>query len=122
MKAYKFLTGGATGRFSDFRWPVPTDDGLGDWVEAGEALEDCRTGVHACTPRQLLDWIDDELWEIELDGEIVEGDAMIVAQRGRLLGRIDAWNDRCEPFVWTKTADEILKKARPRKKTSDTRH
>ena len=35
---------------------------------------------------------------------------------------IDGWNQRCEPFVWTKTADEILKKARPRKKTSNTRH
>ncbi len=35
---------------------------------------------------------------------------------------IDGWNDRCEPFVWTKTADEILNRARPRKKTSDTQH
>ncbi len=35
---------------------------------------------------------------------------------------VDGWNDRCEPFVWTKTADEILKKARPRPKTSNTRH
>jgi transposase len=24
---------------------------------------------------------------------------------------IDAWNERCQPFVWTKTADEILAKA-----------
>jgi transposase len=24
---------------------------------------------------------------------------------------IDSWNDRCEPFVWTKTADDILAKA-----------
>jgi len=35
---------------------------------------------------------------------------------------IDGWNDRCEPFVWTKTADEILAKAKPRQKTSNTRH
>jgi hypothetical protein len=21
---------------------------------------------------------------------------------------IDGWNDRCQPFVWTKTADQIL--------------
>ncbi|HEU4514573.1 MAG TPA: IS630 family transposase, partial [Nocardioidaceae bacterium] len=35
---------------------------------------------------------------------------------------IDGWNDRCEPFVWTKTADEIVSRAVPRKKTSDTRH
>ena len=34
---------------------------------------------------------------------------------------IDGWNDRCHPFVWTKTSDEILKKANP-KKTSNTRH
>jgi transposase len=34
---------------------------------------------------------------------------------------IDAWNDRCQPFVWTKTADEILTKAN-RKVTSNTRH
>jgi transposase len=34
---------------------------------------------------------------------------------------IDAWNERCEPFVWTKGAEEILTKAN-RKKTSNTRH
>jgi transposase len=35
---------------------------------------------------------------------------------------IDGWNDRCHPFVWTKTADEILKKATPSKTTSITGH
>ncbi len=37
---------------------------------------------------------------------------------------IDGWNDRAHPFVWTKTAEEILKKAdrRNRKTTSATRH
>jgi transposase len=35
---------------------------------------------------------------------------------------IEGWNDRCEPFVWTKTADEILTHARPGLRTSFTRH
>jgi transposase len=35
---------------------------------------------------------------------------------------IDGWNDRCEPFVWTKTADELLDHARPGQRTSFTRH
>jgi transposase len=35
---------------------------------------------------------------------------------------IDGWNDRAHPFTWTKTADQILAKAKPRKKTSNTRH
>jgi transposase len=34
---------------------------------------------------------------------------------------IDAYNQRCEPFRWTKTADQILTKANPQT-TSDTRH
>ena len=34
---------------------------------------------------------------------------------------IDSWNDRCHPFTWTKTADQILKKAN-RKNTSNAGH
>ena len=34
---------------------------------------------------------------------------------------IDGWNERCEPFTWTKEPDTILAKAQ-RQKTSDTRH
>lgn len=35
---------------------------------------------------------------------------------------IDAWNERCEPFIWTKTADEILTKATAGQRSSFTRH
>ncbi len=35
---------------------------------------------------------------------------------------IDSWNDRCHPFTWTKTADEILPHCRLRKGTSFIRH
>jgi transposase len=35
---------------------------------------------------------------------------------------IDGWNDRCHPFTWTKTADELLPHCRPGKRTSFTRH
>jgi transposase len=34
---------------------------------------------------------------------------------------IDGWNERCHPFIWTKTADEILPHA-TRKRDSDARH
>lgn len=34
---------------------------------------------------------------------------------------IDAYNERCKPFTWTKTAEQILAKAQ-RQTTSDTRH
>ncbi len=35
---------------------------------------------------------------------------------------IDAWNERCQPFTWTKTPDEILNKATGGQRSSFTRH
>ncbi len=39
----------------------------------------------------------------------------------KIRGFIDGWNDRAHPFVWTKTADQILAKAN-RPTTSNPRH
>ncbi len=35
---------------------------------------------------------------------------------------IDGWNDRCHPFTWTKTADDIITKATSGQRSSFTRH
>jgi hypothetical protein len=84
--AYKVLGHDRVAPFTRFQWPAA------EWVEA-EVVEACRCGVHACRPRQLPYWLGRELWEIELDGEIVEHDRKVIARRGRLLRRIPDWND-----------------------------
>jgi hypothetical protein len=84
--AYKFLDEGGVAPFSGFRWP------LGDWVEA-RGVDPCRVGVHACRVRDLPIWLGRQLWEIELDGELVEREWQVVAQRGRLIRRLEKWND-----------------------------
>jgi hypothetical protein len=35
---------------------------------------------------------------------------------------IDGWNERCEPFTWTKTADQILPHATSGQRSSIARH
>jgi hypothetical protein len=35
---------------------------------------------------------------------------------------IDAWNERCEPFIWTKTADQIIPRAAKGQATPIARH
>ena len=42
----------------------------------------------------------------------------LIAAIGRF---IDGWNERCHPFVWTKTADELLDHCHPGQRTSFTR-
>ena len=102
MIAWKFLGQGATGPFSGFAWPRP-DGGPGAWVEA--AVEPCRSGIHACRRDDLPLWLGRELYEVELDGEIVAEPAKVVASRARLLRRVDAWDDRLRDAYTRMCAD-----------------
>jgi hypothetical protein len=88
--AYKCLRAGGTSVFTAFRWPLPSA-GPGPWVEA--EIEPCRSGIHACRLEDLPYWVGPELYEIELDGQIVAEPTKVVAPRGRLVRRIDAWED-----------------------------
>jgi hypothetical protein len=52
----------------------------------------CSSGVHACPVETLPTWVNDELWQIELDGEVVQFESVLVARRGRLVERVPDWN------------------------------
>ena len=99
MTAYKFFRHGAVGLLSGFRWPVR------EWVEVTGPLVESVNGVHACRLRDLPTWIDDELWTVELAGETLELEAMLVARRGRLTARVASWTpevalELAETCVW----------------------
>jgi hypothetical protein len=86
MQAYKFLNRDGTSFLSGFRWPV------GAWVEADGPLGYCDNGIHACRLDDLPHWLGKELWLIELEGETLAAADSLVARRGRLLARVDAWS------------------------------
>jgi hypothetical protein len=118
--AYKFLGRGAIGLYSGFRWPVPHGGEPGGWVEAeAEApLAVGERGVHACAPHELVHWIDDELWLVELADPVAERHAVLLSRRGRLLRRIDEWTEAAadafaESCVWSvrDAALEALRRA-----------
>jgi hypothetical protein len=93
--AYKFLCSGGVGPFSRYAWPLPREERVGAWVIGGARTELCQSGVHACRVRDLPWWLQDELWEAELDGEISTGRHKVMAPRARLLGRVEAWDAAC---------------------------
>jgi hypothetical protein len=88
MIAYKFLSSDRVGLFSGVRWPEP-----GTWLLADAEVERCASGIHALHLEGLLGWIDDELWICELDGIVEDDGHELVAERGRLLERVAAWNE-----------------------------
>ena len=69
MQAYKFMRERRVSPFSLTRCEV------GEWVEGGpDAPAPCRRGVHACRPGDLPYWLNRDLWEVELEGELAETD------------------------------------------------
>lgn len=100
VTAYKFLRKGSIGPFTGFQWQP------GQWVEAAAAP--CESGVHACRVEDLPFWCNDELWEVELDGNVVGAGQKIVGPRGRLVRRVEAWTkDAAQGF-----GDEAAARAR----------
>jgi hypothetical protein len=85
--AYKFLAAGARGPLTRVVWPA-----IGGWLVTDEPIAVGLRGVHACLGEQLAHWIHDELWQVELAGALIDGPDCVVAERARLVRRIDGWN------------------------------
>ena len=100
MEALKFLRPGRMAPFTGVTWPPP-----GQWLASAAPAELCRAGVHALLADGLATWTAEELWRVELDGARELAPAILVASRGRLLGRVEAWKDH--------TAREFARPAPP---------
>ena len=85
MIAYKYLCEGRIGPFSGVLWPA------GEWLHAADDRT-CAGRVHACRLEDLPEWMDAELWRVELDGNVAVDCGKLVADRGRLVERIERWD------------------------------
>ncbi len=113
MIAYKFLRTDGTSVFTGFSWPLP-DGGPGAWVDAH--VEPCRSGLHACRPEHLPLWAGQSLYEVELDGDVVDDRTKVIASRGRLTRPIEAWDEGLRDRYTRMCADrahEIARAASP---------
>jgi hypothetical protein len=86
VRAYAFLDPAATDYVSGVRWPVPDERGPGPWLEAGAGAP-----LRGYSADQLLWWLDQQLWQVELAGEVRETDRSLLGARGRLLALVRAW-------------------------------
>jgi hypothetical protein len=90
---FKFLSPGAVGPVSGFRWPIPENGRPGAWIETRGPLEPCRSGAHVCRADDLPYWLAEELWEAETDGDHLEGIDCQVFRRARLVREVTAWRE-----------------------------
>jgi len=101
MKYYKALgKDGQPCNGGNGKYHLPTRKKDGSWkpgkwmpVIKGD-LELCVNGYHLCRPQDLIEWLNEEIYEAEYKGQIIKGDDKIVVSRVRLLRRVETWNGR----------------------------
>ncbi len=96
MKYYKFLTADNKGKYSgyDFTKYLPHDDKPGKWMRKIENPVLCESGYHCFAPEYILEWLEAQLFEVEIKGRCVHGDDKTVAQQMRFIRKADTWNDK----------------------------
>ena len=92
--ALKFLGAGAVGPYSGFSWPKPRGSRPGKWVRVNGDLAMCKRGIHACTFAQATRWLREECYVIELRDVVSDDGAKLLARSGRLVRRVDSWDQR----------------------------
>ncbi|MCR4338567.1 MAG: hypothetical protein NUW01_01630 [Gemmatimonadaceae bacterium] len=75
---------GGTGRWTKGRWRTATGP-----------LVPCENGIHYCRRDQLVRWLGPTIWLFEdgSPGETVDAGDKMVTRKGRVVERVDAWND-----------------------------
>jgi hypothetical protein len=116
MTLYKVLNNeGGPNNGGSGTWPLPTDDGPGEWIEVTGQLVPCRNGLHLCDGElQLLGWLGPRIFVAEHDGERIDHEAdKIVVRKARLLHET-AWDERSARLFAADCAERV-DDDRPRK-------
>jgi hypothetical protein len=110
MKYYKVLgKGGVSCNGGDAKWSIPHDGEPGDWMPEiiGELIP-CKNGYHLCRTKDLVVWLNDEIYEAEFEGEIIESDDKVVVRKARLLRKLKTWDEKTTRLFAAECAERVL--------------
>lgn len=93
-KFYKVLS---EGRKSCYGGEMTWEPGL--WYEISGELVPCKNGFHLCKDEDLLDWLGEEVWEAEVEGEIIDHDNKVVVRKARITKRCNLTDRNARLFA-----------------------
>ena len=93
---YKFLQADNTGEYSGFDYYdyLPKGGKPGKWLPKVESVIMCETGYHVCKKKDLLEWRNENLYIVDVRGEMVEGNDKSAFQQMRFVKRLNGWNEK----------------------------
>jgi hypothetical protein len=114
MTYYKVLSGSKSCNGGKCKWHLPTKNNDGTWTPGkwmkpikGE-LVPCENGYHICRTRDLIQWLNEEIYEAEYRGEIIKDDNKCIVREARLLHKIETWNEKTARLFAADCAERAL--------------
>jgi len=102
VKIYKILAAGRKSCFGgDMTWEP------GQWYEVTGDLVPCRNGFHLCREQDLLDWLQEEIWEAEYEGEVIDHGNKLVVRKARITKQCAGWNERSARLFAVDCAQDV---------------
>jgi hypothetical protein len=115
MRLYKILSAdGKSCNGGNARWLLPkqNEDGTwtpGEWMPGiGGKLVRCKNGYHVVDLQHLPEWLNARIFEVEVDGEIINADDKHVCRKCRLVRELTAWNERTARLFMCDCAEHVL--------------
>ena len=106
MKYYKVLgKGRGACNGGSGKWPR-----RGTWLEAKGPLAPCQNGLHLCRLKDLVSWLNEEIWEVEPapGTETIVCDNKVVVRKARLVKQIKEWNEKTARLFAADCAEHVL--------------
>ena len=111
MKYYKFIAENNRGYNGfDYTDYLPRDGQPGKPLPTVEGeIEPCENGYHACEPKFVSRWIDAQLYEVELSGNLVDAEDKTAASDMRFIRKVDKFDEKTQRLFAVWCAREALK-------------
>jgi hypothetical protein len=92
---YKSLDANNHSPFANFDFSpyLPKNGKPGKWLPKVANLELCISGYHGCKDGDILEYLRDNIYEIETRGKVLDGDDKFTAQQIRLVRKCEGWNE-----------------------------
>lgn len=101
MKYYKVLNNDLSCIYGEGKWV------FGEWMPHIENLVMCESGYHVCRPQDLVEWLGEAIFEVEISGRTLEGENKVVAQQARIVRKLD-WTEKKARLFAADCAERVL--------------
>ena len=111
MTLYKSLRENNHSPYADFDFTpyLPKNGKPGKWLPKVSDLQLCASGYHGCKDGDILEYLRDNIYEVETRGEVRDGNDKFTAHQIRLVRKCEGWNEVTARLFACDCAAHVLK-------------